>query len=302
MLTAIMQGRRLCYLVCAALGGPWGCGSDDALTFESAFRCGGPYSSGVVGVDQVYMSGAPAIRGAFASVFTNHHFHADGYVTVEGQVVSGGTIDAPSYHPIGGRTSGAASIPFLDPSADIAEAEASNNNAAIPCIPYNDGLNCRNAVQNGILTLMNVDQLTLPSGVYFFDGVFIDGSARLRVDGEATIYLRDGGQFNGATEATSLTVISATADTIEFNGSTQVQMDLYAPYATVLFTGGQGFRGSVVGSDVRLTGSAVVHTERNVFSLYPFCELIGGDETNGSGGSEGGSDDAPTEPLPELPS
>jgi len=263
-------------------------GCDDAEAdpeSETAFRCAGAIAAGVVGLDEVYLSGAPRVAGEYDSVFSNSHIHLDGYVTVGGDLVSGGTIFAEPQHAIGGtKLANAGTIKVDDPTPWVAAAALENDNDLIPCIPYNGGQSCRNPVQNGTLTLMNVDVLTLPSGNYYFKDVFVDGSARLRINGSATFYVENDASFNGATEATSLTVISAASDgVIEFNGYTQVQMTVFAPYSTVLFTGGQGFRGGVVGGVVRMSGSAGITATVDALAPYLNCDP-----------------DLP--PLPDLPS
>jgi len=273
-----------------------GCGSRDVMSFDADFRCTFP-NAGIVGLTNVQLSGEPVIAGTNASVFSNGDIVMDGLVTVGLDLMSvGNVIPHDGHNVMGAIIEGLAPISVLDPSDAVAAAALDNDNDLIPCVPFNDGLDCRDALtSDGILDLANTDELTLPGGTYWFREIHIDGSARLNVDGNATIYLENGGQLNSFTTATSLTVISATSSqSIEFNGATAVNLDVYAPYATVLFTGDQQFSGSVVGGDVRLSGSASVTTNRDALAPWITCADEG--DTGGTGFIE----DLP--PLPDLAS
>lgn len=225
---------------------------------EFEFRCLSGMASGLIGLDLVDIGGTPDISGTYANVFSNTKVALAGNFTLDGSAISGGSVTiAGTRLPGSSIIENATGITVSDPSAHVTAHKTNNDNAKIPCITK--GNKCTSPVVAGVLTLASQQSLTLRSGNYYFTGVSMSGQSELTVDGTATIYLDGGATFNGGSSCHgggSLTVISSSSSEIKLNGGGSTAMQIYAPKATVRFAGTQGFRGSALGKQLIISGTA----------------------------------------------
>lgn len=256
---------KRCFVALAAglLGLVSACDLENAPELEEvAFRCDFLGGTGVVGLDRIDVSGTGTVVGTAPTIFSNKAIVVGTSVYLGGDVITGGTFSQSGSNTIVGKiTTGATLLELPDPATEVTAARQNNDNAKIPCVLWNGGYSCRNPVSNGAFTLMNVDQLILPAGTYYFDSMYVDGSAKLGAAGEVTIYLGGSASFNGATHSGSIQIVSANPNaTISFNGYSHATVDVYAPLSTVLLTNNQRLTGAVVGKRAAISGSARITT------------------------------------------
>jgi hypothetical protein len=254
-----------------------GCDGERADTFEgNDFRCAGQVPSGLIGLDLVDLSGTPTISGDAPSVFSNELVALAGSYDLEGSAISGGSVTiSGNTQPDGGIVENAARISVNDPSAAVAAAKTHNDNAKIPCVK--SGNKCNSPVSDFELALASTQSITLEAGTYYFESISMSGQAQLHVDGNVVIYLAGGATFNGGSatnpEDDSLVVISSAADEIKLNGGGSTSMHIFAPNATVRFAGTQGFKGTALGKELRVSGTADLEVSGNldVIDAYTSC-------------------------------
>lgn len=224
------------------------------------FRCGEISEVGLIGLDRVVVAGNPAITGPAASVFSNHLVELAGSFEIDGDAVSGGVvqISGPKL-PDGDVIEGAHRIDVPDPTSAVLAAESHNDNTAIPCVMQ--GNQCNSPVSgDGVLNLQGQTQLTLPAGSYFFHGIAVHGQAKLHIGGPVTIHvdgpvtLNGGSSTNPGTDV--LTLVSSGAADIRLNGNADSRIAIVAPFASVRFSGTQGFHGTALGRELHINGTA----------------------------------------------
>ena len=220
-----------------------------------------------------------------------------GSYSLAGDAMSGGSVTISGNQKPGGEIlEGVGKITVADPSAAVAAAKANNANATIPCVKK--GTKCTSPVTNGVLTIGSQETLKLAAGTYYFTGISMNGQAKLDVGGGVTIYLDGAATFNGGSAANpasnSLTVISSSSSEIKINGGGTTSMHIFAPLATVRFAGSQGFKGSALGKQLVISGTASLELTRDlaVTDATTTCTPAGADEAP--------ADDAPTDAIPDL--
>lgn len=270
-------------------------------SIASFVDCHPGYSAGIVGLDLVSMSGTPSITGAFPSVFSNESVELAGNYSLAGDAVSGGTVDISGNKLPGGHViEDATQITVPDPSAAVASAAQSNNNANVPTVTV--GKKKKSPLTGNDLKLTGSQAITLTTGSYYFTSVDVSGQAQINVNGIVTIYLAGAAKFNGGSatnsQQDSLTVISSASDELAFNGGGSTTTHVYAPNATVRFSGTQDFKGSVVGKEVRISGTAGLQVPTDVLSAQTgVCDEDDFDDA----GEETGDDEGELPPLPPIP-
>lgn len=255
--------------------------------------------AGLIGLESVDVAGTPLVEGAFPSVFSNGPVDLAGNFTIRGDAISGGQVSISGGNTPDGRIIEYADpITVNDPTDEVMAARNDNDNNRIPCVKQ--GKKCKSPVKNGALTLNSTSELTLPTGVYYFESVSINGQAKLNVDGSVVIYLDGGATFNGGAatnpSSDSLTIISSSDELLKLNGGGSTVTRIFAPHAPVRFTGTQGFSGAALGKTLTLTGTADLNVTEDLLSslLSGACEV----EETPSGGDDGGGE--PPD-LPEQP-
>lgn len=246
--------------------------------------------AGIIGLDAVTVSSAPAIvdsfdsaRGAYSAsnkgsaaiVISNRAIAIEGSkiygdvrsatssVTlktsslVTGNVVAGATIVN------NGTIQGTATQ--NSPSSSIVAPSVS---ACSPFTPANrlSGKFSYDAVK-GDLTLGGNSSATLSSGTYCFRNLTLSGSGKLVVSRAVTIYLT--GQFNATGNSSTQTggipsnlqiSSSYTGDNgVALSGTTDLYMTMYAPQTSVNFNGTPQLFGAVLGKTLTLTGNPRIH-------------------------------------------
>lgn len=270
---------------------------DSGARFDAEnFRCVAGVPSGLIGLDLVDLSGTPTVSGDEASVFSNALVALAGTYDLEGSAISGGSVTiSGNQQPDGGIVENAAQVTVVDPSDDVAAAKAHNDNAKIPCI--GEGNKCTSPVTDYKLTLAAKQSLTLKAGTYYLESISMSGQSELNVDGEVVIYLAGGATFNGGSAinpaSDSLVIISSSSSEIKLNGGGSTDMHIFAPNATVRFAGTQGFKGTALGKELRISGTAELEVSGaiDILDAYTSC---GSDPVDGPGNSE----DRPVPPPP----
>lgn len=289
--------RRLAALALTALLAT-GCDGDGGDEFDGeSFRCLAGVPSGLIGLDLVDMSGTPTVEGDAPSVFSNTLVTLAGSYDLEGSAISGGNVTiSGNKQPGGGIIKNAAKISVVDPSADVVAAKTHNDNAKIPCIGA--GNKCTSPVSAYKLTLASKQSLTLKAGTYYLESISMSGQARLNVSGAVVIYLAGGATFNGGSatnpNSDSLVIISSSASEIKLNGGGTTDMHIFAPNATVRFAGTQGFKGTALGKELRISGTADLEVSGpvDIIDAYTSC---------GSDPVDADPTDPETRPLPPGP-
>jgi hypothetical protein len=285
-----MKSKLLAFLSLASLAA--GCTAAEAPDDQTVeFRCGYVGQAGLIGLEEVVVSGNPAITGPNATLFSNERVTMAGSFEIEGDVISGGIVDIHGGNVPDGRIVEQASrIDVPDPTEDVLRAKTDNDNAQIPCVKKNG--KCLSPVSSsGALTLASTQSITLPAGEYYFTSISVSGQAKINIDGEVVIYLAGGATLNGGSStnpsADSLTIVSSGKSDIKLNGNADSQMAIYAPFATVRFSGTQGFHGTALGRELHISGTA---------DLEPSGELTAidsgpcGSGTNHNAGDRGAPD------------
>jgi hypothetical protein len=254
-----------------------GCDSDTGDVEDGGFRCVAGVPSGLVGLDLVDMSGTPTVSGEAASVFSNVLVSLAGSYDLEGSAISGGAVTiSGNQKPGGDIVENATKVSVADPTADVVAAKTKNDNAKIPCVA--SGNKCLSPVSSFKLSLASKQSLTLAAGSYYFESISISGQAKLNVSGDVVIYLAGGATFNGGSatnpSSDSLVVISSSTSEIKLNGGGTTDMHIFAPNATVRFAGTQGFKGTALGKELRISGTADLEvSERlDIVDAYTSCD------------------------------
>lgn len=233
-------------------------------------------AAGLIGLDLVDVSGTPTITGAFPSVFSNKRVNLAGNFTIDGDAISGGRVTiSGNKKPKGSVVEFTDTLSVPDPTPQVLAARSNNDNATIPCVPK--GKKCTSPLSGNSLSLSGQSHVTLKSGEYYFDSISISGQSTLEIDGNVIIYLDGGATFNGgaATNPTgdSLTLISSSDQEIRLNGGGSSETRILAPHARVRFSGTQGFRGSALGRELRVSGTADLEVTSDLASdLSTRCE------------------------------
>jgi hypothetical protein len=102
----------------------------------------------------------------------------------------------------------------------------------------------------------------MPAGTYYFADFAISGSSILNVTGPATIYVTGTFDVSGTVATASnlpanLKVRISSSSNAKLSGGGTYYMDLYAPNAPVLLSGGSELYGSVVGASLTDSGDAI---------------------------------------------
>ncbi len=263
--------------------------------------CHPSYSAGIVGLDLVDMSGTPAVTGAFPSVFSNHSVELAGNYDLDGDAVSGGSVEISGNKLPGGDViEDATQITVPDPSGAVAAAAQTNDNSKVPTVTV--GKKQKSPLTGTALSLSSQQAITLTTGSYYFTSVDVSGQAQINVNGIVTIYLAGGAKFNGGSATNSsqdsLTIISSASDELQFNGGGSTTTHVFAPNATVRFSGTQDFKGSVVGKEVRISGTAELEVPTDVLSAQTgVCDEDDFDDA----GEEDEGEDGELPPLPPIP-
>ncbi|MFO0634844.1 MAG: hypothetical protein U0168_18530 [Nannocystaceae bacterium] len=190
-----------------------------------------------------------------------------GNYTLAGSAISGGSVAiSGTRRPGGSVIENATGITVSDPTADVAAHRTKNDNARIPCITK--GNKCTSPVVNGVLTLASQQRITLPAGNYYFTGISISGQAQLEASGNVVVWLEGRATYNGGSgcHATNdtLTLISSSTSEVKINGGSTAAIKIYAPFATVRFAGTTGFRGSALGKQLVISGTAELEAVADV--------------------------------------
>jgi hypothetical protein len=276
----------------------FGCDADEGpmSAGEVAYRCGFVGEVGLVGLDSVDISGNPSIFGPHASVFSNESITLSGSFEVEGYAISGGTVSTSGSGSLGGVIENATRISVFDPTAAVAAAAVSNDNAKVPCVKK--GNKCTPALSGTSLALSGQSTLELPAGKYYFTSLQVSGQARIDVAGAVVIYMNGPVSFNGGSATNpasdSLSIVSKHASEIKLTGSSEARTSIHAPFATVRFSGTNGFRGSVISKHLSISGTADLEPVGNLTTVYSAsCGNGGADDGGGvdGGGADGGGAD-----------
>jgi hypothetical protein len=236
-----------------------------------SFRCLPTAGVGMVGLHSVEVAGTPTVSGPYSSVFSNNIVSLAGSYDLEGDAISGGTVKVSgSNSPGGSIIEKAPKLSVADPTEAVRAAKASNDNDRIPCVKQSG--DCISPVSNYVLSLQSNQKITLTTGIYYLEGISINGQAKLDIDGDVVIYLDGPATFNGGSATNpdhdALTIISSAMSEIRLNGAAQSAMHIFAPYASVRFAGTQGFKGTTLAGHLRISGTADLEVTGSVADFF----------------------------------
>jgi hypothetical protein len=273
--------------------------------------CLSPYDQTIIGLDGVAIGGTPLIaHGAYeASVGSNLDVSVHGNAKVEGTASSSaGAVSVTGNAVVtGGTYTGVPTFVAPVPEDDFTRVRATNNNASIA-----------SSLTSGALKLTSSKKVALTEGEYALASLELSGKSQVSCTG--TVWLYVGGAIKVSGQATlnadpgcDLVIVSDSASDISFTGGSAMSAVIYAPRASIKFSGnGFGLSGAVVGRTVQVSGTFDFVASDDAFVRVGVCEEPGeepptdeGGEGSGGSTSSGGSDDesgdADGGDLPRLP-
>lgn len=122
------------------------------------------------------------------------------------------------------------------------------------------------------------ETVTLGGGTYWYSSLKITGQGRLELSADTTIYLSGKLEIAGNGIATSgdvpsnLTFLVASSEMVKFSGNADFYGAVYAPESRIMVPGNGRVFGSLIGSEVGITGKGGIH----------YDEALGRDDGAGS--------------------
>ena len=171
---------------------------------------------------------------------------------------------------LGNTTSSADEFPMnLIPQSEYDWAEA---NSAAPSGFIGSGYTYNSLTDD--LTLGKDEELTLSSGVYFFNNIFLGQGSDLKIDSGAqvTIYMTgdfNAGQFttvNANGNPTDLLIYS-TGDYLTLDQSVEFRAGFYGPNTEFTISQNTSLYGSIVAASVLLKQGSCIHYDRNLVEI-----------------------------------
>ena len=193
--------------------------------------------------------------------------------TVTGNVEVGGTIDSDA--TIGGSAEAGVFPPphpcncdAFDVDSRVSAASATNDNASAG--------SCTSRITGTGFQIGGSAECTLPAGTYYFTSFRVQGNARVRIDGEVTMYWDGNGPFDvrgsGLFNGTGLLVETANArnlqifhrstsgtPTISIRGTSNLAAYVYAPDANVDVSGTPAIFGAITAGSIENNGNVDLH-------------------------------------------
>ncbi len=223
-----------------------------------------PESYGVVGLNSIsmtgntsdsYWSGGAGGTGNSGNIASNGSITLSGGATIHGNVrgtsVSGGTVTG-TVSPL--------AQPLSFPPGDAGSYATTNDNALIPAWAIN-GTN---------FALGKNKTLTIPGGNYYFNNFTRASGSVLSFTGPATIYCYGSFAMTGQTNTASnipknLSLVMCTGPTgalpgdVTITAGAALYANVYAPQSNVTISGGGEIYGSVLGQNVKMSGTGAIH-------------------------------------------
>lgn len=257
------------------------------VQFEKNYQ----FTRGIVGINSVKFSGGAysdsydSSKGPYNSDITSPLYNAgqqssvasNGSITLSGgSHVYGDANPGPGYpfNPPPSPTVVTGSYATLQaplqldpiPAAEISNALASNNNAAIDPAILPPGTYA--------LNLSSGDPLVLPQGTYYFTSIKLTGGSNIQVSGPTKIYVdggeidSSGGSFVNSGIPRNLLILS-TGPEIELSGGSSFIGCIYAPISNVKNSGGCNVYGAIVCGKAVDSGGAAVHFDIDLLKISP---------------------------------
>lgn len=168
--------------------------------------------------------------------------------------------------------------PVEPPVVDFGDAATNNDNGIIGLTdkgnnPFSTGWN---------MSIKANDNLTLPTGTFYFESVSFASGASLTLSGPTTIYLAGNfdetgrGTFNTTGDPHDLTMYSL-GPLVHISGSASFYGSIMAPKSDVHLAGNADYYGALIGNDVKMNGNFKFHVDESlpvVHSLKPAPVLV----------------------------
>ena len=219
--------------------------------------------SGVVGIDEVRMSGS-ALVDAYNSAAGPYSAAS---ASANGDVSSNGAISLSGGATIRGDATPGAGDSVTGGVVTGSRAQATSDAAYEPVTvgPYattNDNANMAAYVTGNDFTMGASAIATMPPGTYCFHDFTMSGGSVLTITGRTTIYVTgklniSGSVQNVTARPSNLTVLVASTGEVKLSGGSNFCLNLYAPEAPFSMTGGAALYGSVVAESLTLNSSLV---------------------------------------------
>ncbi len=124
------------------------------------------------------------------------------------------------------------------------------------------------------LTLGAGDELTLSSGVYFFNNITLDQGSDLKIDSGAQVTIYMTGDFNAGQFTTvnangnpSDLLIYSTGDYLTLDQSVEFRAGFYGPNTTFTISQNTNLYGSIVAGSVNLKQGSCIHYDRDLVEI-----------------------------------
>jgi hypothetical protein len=255
----------------------------EAVALTDGGRCRGIWGlEGVLGNGSVTTDSYDSQQGAYApgniyqngDVCSNQDIVFHGGVNIQGDAMYGPDYDiliSGTSYEIWGHVGGIC-CPVTPPVVDTSAARAYNDNDTIPLTDAG-----RKALVGGALRLVEIDNLTLAPGTYYFRSATIVGQATLTITGPTEIYLESdsmltGGGIVNVTEDPAQLMIYSVGRTLSMVGGSGFYGAVVAPATDVTVFGDAELYGTIIGRTVDFRGDAIIHVDESIVA-----DLMGGD-------------------------
>lgn len=242
----------------------------------------------IVALEEASVSGTVTILGDDAdALFANDGITLSGNLYVEADIVSANAVVRHGNAlDIRGEIVEGADRVHVGPDLEGAERAASrNDNAAL-------SVGGKSPIKDGELRLSGKTSLSMPAGTYAFpNGMSISGQSSIVLGGDVKIYVEGPVSITGTTHTNHaspyrLDIISVGAGDVRLAGTSDAVLHVSAPLADVSLSGTTAFDGTILGKNVKISGTADLGNAGDALLFGVDCE----------------DPEGPSDPLPEQPS
>ena len=232
-------------------------GKETCDVTATAIAMATPRKHGVVGLDFIKMTGdsfaGTVARDGRGSMASNGNITLGGSSTVDGDAHPGVGKSVIGANHVNGSTT-PLTAPLVYPPANPGNAATLNDNGKIP------------GLKKGSLILGSQQRLELGEGVYYIKDLQLGAGSELRFTAPATVYVTGNVELKGhakitsvKAEETKLTMLSTATMTMQINGNTRIEADIYAPNAALTMQGTGDIYGTMVFKSIDNSGNTGLH-------------------------------------------
>ncbi len=212
----------------------------------------------------------PANAGYRSGICSDGPIKVGGDSLIQGNAMAGKgkTITVANNSTVTGKIGNRRKPLNLAP-VDASQAATTNDNHKVPKVRRGNKWVSLVDNQNNFL-LNSTDEITLPSGTYYFKDFDVNGQSILNVNGTVRIYLTGDLKRAGGTQVNNLSAIPSDLKIYMTGGKASVTSTnnfhgiIYAPNTQVTVNGSSGYFGVIVGKTLTKGGSAGGHYDESL--------------------------------------